>query len=196
VTPLAVSDTVRMNNYDTITLTGLVATEPHQTGTSGNFPVVSFRLLSFQSHFDRAKSVWVDDDPNWYRVSAFRQLALNVLTSIGKGDRVIVTGRLRIRDWEASGRSGTNIDLNADAIGHDLCWGRTSYSAVPSRAATTTPDAPTGGGTAAYPLGDTGDPAAGGETREVVAAERPVSVGEQFDELVVPFCGPSNCAEG
>jgi single-strand DNA-binding protein len=183
---VAVGDTVRMNNYDTITLTGLVGTEPHQTGTSGNFPVVSFRLLSFQSHFDRAKGVWVDDDPNWYRVSAFRHLAVNVLTSVGKGDRVIVTGRLRIRDWEASGRSGTNIDLNADSIGHDLCWGRSSYSAVSAKAATTTPEAP-GGGTAAYPAVDERDSAPEVETQEVIPAPRPVSVGEQSDELAVPF---------
>ena len=110
---------------DTITLTGFVARPPHQRGMSGNSPVISFRLLSSQSHFDRAKSIWIDDDPNWYTVSAFRQLALNVLKSVGKGDRVIVTGRLRIHDWEASGRSGTNIDLNADAIGHDLCFRQT-----------------------------------------------------------------------
>lgn len=184
---MAFGNTVRMNNNDLITLTGLVATEPHQTGTSGNFPVVAFRLLSFQSHFDRAKGAWVDDDPNWYSVSAFRQLAVNVLTSVGKGDRVIVTGRLRIRNWEASGRSGTSIDVNADSIGHDLCWGRSSYSAVSARAAATTPDAPTGG-TDANPVWDDSPPE--GERHEespvpeAIPSEQP---GDQSDELAVPF---------
>jgi single-strand DNA-binding protein len=184
-----------MNNNDLITLTGLVATEPHQTGTSGNFPVVAFRLLSFQSHFDRAKGAWVDDDPNWYSVSAFRQLAVNVLTSVGKGDRVIVTGRLRIRNWEASGRSGTSIDVNADSIGHDLCWGRSSYSAVSARAAASTPDA---GGTDASPVWDQRDSSPEGERHEespvpeVIPSEQPgdqpsEQPGEQSDELAVPF---------
>jgi single-strand DNA-binding protein len=184
---VAVGDTVRMNNYDTITLTGLVATEPHQTGTSGNFPVAGFRLLSFQSHFDRAKNAWVDDDPNWYDVSAFRRLAVNVLASVSKGHRVIVTGRLRIRDWEASGRSGTNIDVNADSVGHDLSWGRTSYSAVSARAASTTPDASTGGGTADYPAVDERDSALEEDRHEVVPAPGSASAGEQSDALAVPF---------
>lgn len=180
---MAVGDTVGMNNNDTITLTGLVATEPHQTGTSGNFPVVGFRLLSFQSHFDRAKNAWVDDDPNWYSVSAFRQLAGNVLTSVAKGDRVIVTGRLRIRDWEASGRSGTSIDITADSIGHDLCWGRSSYSAVSARAATTTPDA----STSTNPVADKGDSVPEGETQDVIPARELASSSEPSDELAVPF---------
>jgi single-strand DNA-binding protein len=172
-----------MNNNDTITLTGLVATEPHQTGTSGNFPVVAFRLLSFQSHFDRAKGAWVDDDPNWYSVSAFRQLAGNVLKSVAKGDRVIVTGRLRIRDWEASGRSGTSIDITADSVGHDLCWGRSSYSAVSARAATTTPDA----SASASPVVDQPDSVPDGEAPAVVPSPEPASGREQSDELAVPF---------
>ena len=177
-----------MNNNDTITLTGLVATEPRQTGTSGNFPVVGFRLLSFQSHFDRAKDLWVDDDPNWYRVSAFRHLAVNVLTSVGKGHRVIVTGRLRIRDWEASGRSGTNIDVNADSIGHDLCWGRTSYSAVSASADATPPDASTSGGREPTPMVDSVPQEAGNELiPELIPEPGPASGGEQSDELTVPF---------
>jgi single-strand DNA-binding protein len=184
---VAVGDTVRMNNYDTITLTGLVATEPHQTGTSGNFPVAGFRLLSFQSHFDRAKNAWVDDDPNWYDVSAFRRLAVNVLASVSKGHRVIVTGRLRIRDWEASGRSGTNIDVNADSVGHDLSWGRTSYSAVSASVASTTPDASTSGGTDTSSMADKRDSVFEEDSHEVVPAPGSASGGEQSDALAVPF---------
>jgi single-strand DNA-binding protein len=180
---VAVGDTVRMNNYDTITLTGLVATEPHQTGTSGNFPVAGFRLLSFQGHFDRAKNAWVDDDPNWYDVSAFRRLAVNVLASVSKGHRVIVTGRLRIRDWEASGRSGTNIDVNADSVGHDLSWGRTSYSAVSASVASTTPDASTGG-TDTSSMADKRDSVL---EEHVVPAPGSASASEQSDALAVPF---------
>jgi single-strand DNA-binding protein len=184
---VAVGDTVRMNNYDTITLTGLVATEPHQTGTSGNFPVAGFRLLSFQSHFDRAKNAWVDDDPNWYDVSAFRRLAVNVLASVSKGHRVIVTGRLRIRDWEASGRSGTNIDVNADSVGHDLSWGRTSYSAVSASVASTTPNASTSGGTDTSSMADKRDAVFEEDRHEVVPAPGSASAGEQSDALAVPF---------
>ena len=184
---LAIDDTVRMN--DTITLTGFVATPPHQRGMSGNSPVISFRLLSSQSHFDRAKNIWIDDDPNWYTVSAFRQLAVNVLKSVGKGDHVIVTGRLRIHDWEASGRSGTNIDLNADAIGHDLCFGQTSYTRVAGTTAARQ-DWGEGSGTgdgqsAGNPMVES--PAAAEEPDDLLPETERVPATAQSDELAVPF---------
>lgn len=112
---------------DTITLTGLVATTPRYLTTSEGLAICSFRLASSQRRFDRATSRWVDSDTNWYTVSAFRVLAENCADSITKGDRVIVTGRLRIRDWENTDRSGTTVEVEADVIGHDLTWGTASY---------------------------------------------------------------------
>jgi single-strand DNA-binding protein len=60
-------------------------------------------------------------------VSAFRGLAENVKTSVKKGERLLITGRLRIRDWETDDRKGTDVEIEADAIGHDLTWGTTQY---------------------------------------------------------------------
>ncbi len=177
---------------DTITLAGVVVTPPHQRGMSGNHPVISFRLLSSQSHFDRVKGVWIDDDPNWYTVSAFRQLAVNVLESVTKGDRVIVVGRLRIHDWESSGRSGTSIDLNADSIGHDLCFGRTSYSRVVGGAASRS-DWGDGSGASQQPPADSRVPvedssaAVEQEQRELLRDAEPGPAAEESDELTVPF---------
>jgi single-strand DNA-binding protein len=51
-----------------------------------------------------------------------------VATSVDKGQRVIVTGRVRIRDWESGAKSGTTIEIDADAIGHDLTWGRATFT--------------------------------------------------------------------
>jgi single-strand DNA-binding protein len=115
---------------DTITLTGLVATTPHALTTSEGLAITSFRLASSQRRFDRASSRWVDGDTNWYTVSAFRALAENCAESINKGDRVIVQGRLRIRDWENTDRSGTTVEVEADVIGHDLSWGTATYKRV------------------------------------------------------------------
>lgn len=63
-----------------------------------------------------------------YTVSTYRQLALNVVGSVHKGDRVLVTGRLRIRQWGDGDRKGLNIDLDADALGHDLSWGKSAFT--------------------------------------------------------------------
>ena len=113
---------------DNITLTGLVATTPRHLTTSEGLAITSFRLASSQRRFDRAANRWVDGDTNWYTVSSFRSLAENAATSVSKGDRVIVTGKLRIRDWENTDRSGTTVEVEAEALGHDLTWGIASYT--------------------------------------------------------------------
>jgi single-strand DNA-binding protein len=113
---------------DIITLTGVVATIPRAITTSEGLAITSFRLASTQRRFDRAQEKWVDGDTNWYTVTTFRQLASNAAVSVKKGERVVVTGRLRIRDWESGDKAGTNIDVEADAIGHDLSWGTAAFS--------------------------------------------------------------------
>jgi single-strand DNA-binding protein len=113
---------------DTITLTGLVATTPRHLVTSEGLPITSFRLASTQRRFDRTESRWVDGDTNWYTITAFRQLAINAAGSVAKGERVIVTGRLRIRDWTAGDKAGTTVEIDADAIGHDLSWGSAVFT--------------------------------------------------------------------
>jgi len=117
---------------DVITLTGLVATTPRHLTTSEGLAITSFRLASSQRRFDRAQQKWIDADTNWYTVSAFRALATNSAVSVVKGDRVIVTGRLRIRDWENTDRSGTTVEIEADSIGHDMFWGTSSFTRVVS----------------------------------------------------------------
>lgn len=122
---------------DTITITGIVGTVPRHVVTNEGLHISSFRLASTQRKFDRAQNKWVDAETNWYTVSTFRQLAANVANSLSKGDRVIATGRLRVRDWVKDERSGSSIDIEADAVGHDLSWGTSTYS----RTMTASPEA-------------------------------------------------------
>lgn len=123
---------------DTITLTGLVATPPKHIVTSEGLQITSFRLASTQRRFDRGEQKWVDADTNWYTVTAFRSLAANAIGSILKGQRVVVTGRLRIRDWESGEKTGTTIEVDADALGHDLTFGTSVFTRTPT--ATAVPD--------------------------------------------------------
>jgi single-strand DNA-binding protein len=158
---------------DNITLTGLVATEPKHLTTGEGLPITSFRLASSLRHFDRKTSTWVEVGTNWYTVSAFRRLAMGAAASISKGDRVIVTGRLRLRDWKNGDKAGMSIEVDADALGHDLNWGTASYMrtmsssdsapAVPEDPATSSDDdqqseplvaSPVAGEDSAFPAGE------------------------------------------
>lgn len=123
---------------DTITLTGLVATTPKHTVTSEQVTVTSFRLAAAQRRFDSNENKWVDGDTNWYTVTAFRDLAVNVIGSIVKGQRILVTGRLRVRDWATDDKSGTNVEVEAETMGHDLRWGDAQFT----RHSHTTAEAP------------------------------------------------------
>jgi single-strand DNA-binding protein len=96
--------------------------------TSEGLPITSFRLASSQRRFDKATSTWVDASTNWYTVTAFRQLAINAVPSLSKGDRIVVSGRLRVRDWQTDDRTGTNVEIEAETLGHDLFWGTAVFT--------------------------------------------------------------------
>jgi single-strand DNA-binding protein len=119
--------TERNTMSDQITVTGLVATEPRHITTQEGLAVTSFRLASLQRRWNSHTNQWRDDETNWYSVAAFRILATNAAASIQKGHRVIVSGRLKVRQWDAGERSGVSIDIEADAIGHDLVWGQSQF---------------------------------------------------------------------
>jgi single-strand DNA-binding protein len=113
---------------DTITITGLIATTPRHVVTSEGLPITSFRLASSQRRFDKAAEKWVDASTNWYTITTFRQLAINAVPSLSKGDRIVVTGRVRVRDWQTDDRTGTTVEIEAETIGHDLFWGTAQFT--------------------------------------------------------------------
>ena len=113
---------------DTVTIVGKVATDPTQAQTGGGVSVTNFRLASTHRRFDATTQSWIDAGTNWYSVAAYRQLGEHAKASLRSGDSVIVTGRLRIRNWESNGKHGTSVDIDAEAIGHDLRWGTTTFT--------------------------------------------------------------------
>ncbi|WP_167051276.1 single-stranded DNA-binding protein [Salinibacterium sp. ZJ77] len=122
---------------DTITVTGLIATPITHTVTSDGLEISSFRLVSHHRRFDRDTRSWVDGDTNWFSITAFRQLAANLHASLEKGQRVVVTGRLRVREWRDGEKSGRDVEIIADALGPDLAWGTAEYTKTPRAAAAT-----------------------------------------------------------
>ncbi|CAN5588824.1 hypothetical protein BH09ACT4_BH09ACT4_14190 [soil metagenome] len=140
---------------DHISLIGLVATTPNHVVTGNGLSITSFRLASAQRRYDRVQQKWVDGDTNWYTVSTFRQLATNVVSSVQKGQRVVVTGRLRVRDWTTDDKKGTNVEVDAEAVGHDLTWGTSSF--------TRSAAAPVAEADQAAPTGPEGGPGSGAE---------------------------------
>lgn len=112
---------------DIITVRGFVAGDVRPGTTNGGVNTANFRLGSTDRHYDRATQQWVDGDTNWFTVQAYRQLAGNIAGSVKKGQRVVVMGRLKLRQWERDGRIYNVAQIDAESIGHDLSWGTANY---------------------------------------------------------------------
>ena len=113
---------------ENITVAGLIATTPRHLVTADGVAITSFRLATSSRRFDRSLSKWVDGETNWYTITALKQLAINAAGSLNKGERIMVQGVLRVRDWDKGERSGTSVELEAEAIGHDLTWGSSVFT--------------------------------------------------------------------
>lgn len=113
---------------ESFTVSGLVATTPRHLVTQEGLPITSFRLAASKRRYDRSKKTWVDGETNWFTITSFRQLAINSASSVSKGDRIVVCGKLKVRDWDNGERSGTSVEIEAESLGHDLVWGTTEFN--------------------------------------------------------------------
>lgn len=111
-----------------ITVVGTAGTAPKSRTTPTGRTVTSFRLASNIRRRDAATGTWVDAGTNWYTVTAWATLGEHVATSISQGDPVIVAGRLRIDAWSEGERSGTEIEVVAESVGHSLQFGTSSFA--------------------------------------------------------------------
>jgi single-strand DNA-binding protein len=66
---------------------------------------------------------WRDDDTSFLKVNVWRGQAEHLTDSLAKGDRVMVTGRLRQRSWETpEGEKRSVTEIEADEVGASLKW--------------------------------------------------------------------------
>ncbi len=111
-----------------VSAVGQVATEPKLYTPSGGVQFCTFRLASTERRFDAGRKEWIDGDTNWFTVNSFRSLAVHASASFSKGDRVVVTGRLRVRQWETDEKKGNSVEIDVDGIGHDVRWGVSTFT--------------------------------------------------------------------
>lgn len=114
---------------DTITVRGFIGTAPESRQPASGTEVTTFRLGSTPRWRDAHTGEWSSGSTNWYSVAAFGRLAGNVADSINKGDPVVVVGRPKVRRWENDdGIKGTELEIRAHSVAHDLNYGITTFS--------------------------------------------------------------------
>jgi single-strand DNA-binding protein len=104
-----------------VTVSGLIATTPRYLVTFEGLGILSFRMASESAGGS-------NDYTNWYTVTLTGASAVNANTSFNKGDRVLVFGELKIRDWDNGERTGTSVEIEAITAGHDLKYGTSVFS--------------------------------------------------------------------
>lgn len=117
-------------NETLVTVFGNAATEVRFRETPSGIPSASFRLASTVRRWDRERSCWADAYTSFYTVRAWRGLAENVTGSVGKGDPLIVQGRVRVHEWEKEGKRYSSVEIEAGAVGHDLSRGTSAFRRV------------------------------------------------------------------
>lgn len=118
-----------MNDIIT-TVIGNAVTDVSLRTTSTGASVASFRIASNSRRFDKATITWIEQDPSYLSITAWSQLAENVALSVHKGQALVVTGKLKVKQWQDAEKSGTNVEIDATAIGHDLNRGTSEFTKV------------------------------------------------------------------
>jgi single-strand DNA-binding protein len=99
-----------------VTVIGNVG-EPNLKFTPSGKPVLEFSLAENHSTKNQ-QGGWDEDGTTWRRVTLWDKKGEALGNVLKKGDRVIVTGSERIREWESKdGGKGQSLELNAREIG-------------------------------------------------------------------------------
>ncbi|MBW8804487.1 MAG: hypothetical protein AUG49_15165 [Catenulispora sp. 13_1_20CM_3_70_7] len=114
-------------NETTVTVVGTVCSEVRYGQAADDTPIARFQIRNTPRRFDKRTGTWGDGDPSYYSAVCWRHLADHVASSMGVGDPVVATGRLRISRWRRGEEQMVTAELDVQAIGHDLRWGTTVY---------------------------------------------------------------------
>ena len=112
--PMSAGDT-------TLTITGNLTADPDLRFTGTGTAVAAFTVAASRRVYDQATGHWKDGDTLFLRCSAWRDLADHAAESLTKGTRVIVTGRLRQRQYETpDGDKRTVYEVDVEDLGPSL----------------------------------------------------------------------------
>ena len=115
-----------------ITLIGNLTADPEMRFTPSGAAVASFTVASTPRTYDRQNGEWKDGETLFMRCSIWRDAAENVVESLTKGTRVIVSGRLNQRSYTTrEGAERTVVEMQVDEIGPSLRYAKAQVTRNP-----------------------------------------------------------------
>jgi single-strand DNA-binding protein len=114
------------------TIVGNLVEDPELRFTNSGTAVANLRVAVTQRI--QQDGIWRDGETSFFRVNVWRAQAEHLADSLSKGDRVMVTGRLRQRTWETpEGDKRSVTELEADEVGASLKFATAKVERAPSR---------------------------------------------------------------
>lgn len=106
-----------------ITMIGNLTDDPELRFLGNGTPVANFTIASNRRWTGRDGEQ--QEETTFVRVNCWRDLGENVASTFHKGDRAIVIGRLRIREYEGSdGQRRWSTEIEADEVAPSLRWAK------------------------------------------------------------------------
>jgi single-strand DNA-binding protein len=114
---------------NSITLVGNLTRDPELRFTTGGRGVASFGIAVSRRY--QVNGEW-QEQTSYFNIVAWGQLGENAASTLTKGMRVVVSGRLEQREYQnREGEKRTAIEINADEIGPSLRWATASIERNP-----------------------------------------------------------------
>jgi len=105
---------------NTTTVTGNLTRDPEVRYTKEGHANAQLGLAVHRRWMDRETKEW-EESTSFFDVVCWRELAENVAMTLGKGMRVMVTGRLEQRSWETDqGERRSKVEIIAEGVGASL----------------------------------------------------------------------------
>jgi single-strand DNA-binding protein len=130
----------------TVTIVGNVTRDPEMRYTPSGVAKASFGVAVSRRWQNRNSHEW-EEQTSFFNVVCWREMAENVCESIGKGARIVVSGRLEQRSWETeNGDKRSVVEIVADDVGPSLRWATAEVKRNERRGGFDSPGGAAGGG--------------------------------------------------
>jgi single-strand DNA-binding protein len=104
-----------------VTIIGRLTKDPELRFTPSGDAVASFSVAVNERIKDGNE--WKDGEPSFYEVKAWRKLGEQTAETLSKGNRVVVTGKMKIEKYEAKdGTTRYSTVVTADDIGKSVLF--------------------------------------------------------------------------
>lgn len=102
--------------------TARLTADPELRFASSGTAICKVNLAFNARRKDESTGHWVDGDTFFITGTLFKQAAENAAESLTRGVEVVVSGRLKTRQWEQDGQKRSMPELLVDSIGPSLAF--------------------------------------------------------------------------